>query len=90
VGVAALLVATRIGGIQDQIVDGVTGLLVDDPRDPVEESDQFVRAIRERPVYIIDRDTISRCGPRLVDALEEIVDVLYGEPAAAGESGSEL
>jgi trehalose synthase len=27
------VVATRIGGIQDQVVDGVTGLLVDDPAD---------------------------------------------------------
>jgi trehalose synthase len=27
------VVATRIGGIQDQIVDGVSGVLLDDPRD---------------------------------------------------------
>ncbi|MGH2787583.1 MAG: glycosyltransferase [Actinomycetota bacterium] len=27
------VVASRIGGIQDQIVDGVTGILIDDPRD---------------------------------------------------------
>jgi trehalose synthase len=27
------VVASRIGGIQDQIVDGQTGLLLDDPRD---------------------------------------------------------
>lgn len=27
------VVASRIGGIQDQIVDGVTGMLIDDPRD---------------------------------------------------------
>jgi trehalose synthase len=27
------VVASRIGGIQDQVVDGVTGLLLDDPRD---------------------------------------------------------
>lgn len=38
-----------------------------------------VRAIRKKRVYVLDRDTISRCGPRLVDALEEIVGVLYPE-----------
>jgi trehalose synthase len=27
------VVASRIGGIQDQVIDGVTGLLIDDPRD---------------------------------------------------------
>ncbi|HSC21454.1 MAG TPA: glycosyltransferase, partial [Solirubrobacterales bacterium] len=27
------LVASRVGGIQDQVVDGETGILVDDPRD---------------------------------------------------------
>jgi trehalose synthase len=27
------MVASRVGGIQDQIVHGVSGLLVDDPRD---------------------------------------------------------
>jgi trehalose synthase len=27
------VVASRVGGIQDQVVDGVTGLLIDDPRD---------------------------------------------------------
>jgi trehalose synthase len=35
------VVASRIGGIQDQIVDGETGLLVDDPSD----LDEFGRAI---------------------------------------------
>jgi trehalose synthase len=27
------VVATRVGGIEDQIEDGVTGVLVDDPQD---------------------------------------------------------
>jgi trehalose synthase len=35
------VVASRIGGIQDQIVHGETGLLVDDPKDP----DEFGRAL---------------------------------------------
>jgi trehalose synthase len=55
------VVASRIGGIQDQVVDGVTGLLLDDPsdlaafgeavtsllRDP-ERSEEMGRAARER------------------------------------------
>jgi iron complex transport system substrate-binding protein len=43
-----------------------------------------VRAIRRRRVHLLDRDTISRCGPRLVDALEEMVSLLYPDrfPAA--------
>lgn len=49
-----------------------------------------IRAVREGRVHIIDGDSISRCGPRLVDALEEIASVLYlreGEsPAAPGGS----
>ncbi len=28
------VLATRVGGIQDQIADGVSGVLLDDPRDP--------------------------------------------------------
>ena len=37
------VIASRAGGIQDQIVDGVTGLLLDDPRDLV----RFGRACEE-------------------------------------------
>ncbi len=50
-----------------------------------------VRAIREQRVHLIDGDKVSRCGPRLVDALEEIVSVLYPErfssPSLDIESG---
>ena len=41
------VVATRIGGIQDQIVDGVTGLLVDDPRDLVAYGRAVVELLEE-------------------------------------------
>jgi trehalose synthase len=37
------VVATRVGGIQDQIVDGESGVLVDDPRDLA----GYARALRE-------------------------------------------
>jgi iron complex transport system substrate-binding protein len=52
-----------------------------------------VRAIREKRIYLLNRDTISRCGPRLVDALEEIVAVVYPErfasPAVEVEAGEQ-
>jgi iron complex transport system substrate-binding protein len=36
-----------------------------------------VRAIRDKQVYLIDGDSVSRCGPRLLDALEEMMRVVY-------------
>lgn len=38
-----------------------------------------VKAIRDRQVYIIDGDSISRCGPRLLDAIEEMIRIAYPE-----------
>ncbi len=45
-----------------------------------------VSAVRHQRVHLLNRDTISRCGPRLVDALEEIVNVLYPELPASRSS----
>jgi len=36
-----------------------------------------VAAIRNRQVFIIDGDHISRCGPRLLDAVEEMIKLAY-------------
>jgi cobalamin transport system substrate-binding protein len=36
-------------------------------------------AVKNQRVYIIDGDSVSRCAPRLVDALEAVVKDLYGE-----------
>ena len=36
-----------------------------------------VSAIRDKRVHLIDGDKVSRCGPRLVDALEEIASALH-------------
>ncbi len=44
------IVASAVGGIVDQIVSGEHGLLVDDPRDPVEFG-QAVRRLLEDPPY---------------------------------------
>ncbi|HEU5062275.1 MAG TPA: glycosyltransferase [Solirubrobacterales bacterium] len=49
------VVASRVGGIQDQVVDGRTGLLVDDPRD----LPAFARAIES---ILSDRDRGAKMG----------------------------
>jgi trehalose synthase len=49
------VVASRVGGIQDQVVDGETGLLVDDPRD----LPAFARAIES---VIGDPDRCAEMG----------------------------
>lgn len=36
-----------------------------------------IRAVRENRIYLLDGDIVSRPGPRLVDALEEIAVALY-------------
>jgi iron complex transport system substrate-binding protein len=41
-----------------------------------------VTAIKQRRVYIVDGDHISRCGPRLLDAIEEMISLAY--PARVG------
>jgi trehalose synthase len=41
------VVASRIGGIQDQIVDGECGLLVDDPTDLKEYGERVVQMLRD-------------------------------------------
>jgi trehalose synthase len=43
------VVATRIGGIQDQVVNGKTGMLVDDPTDLAAFGDAIVHLLEERP-----------------------------------------
>ncbi len=73
------LVASRVGGIQDQVVDGETGVLVDDPRD----LPGFARAIE---AIAGDRDRCSAMGRAgrerirdnylAVDRLREYVDLL--------------
>lgn len=42
-----------------------------------------IKAVQEKQVYIIDGDQISRCGPRLLDAMEEIIRVSYPDLVTA-------
>jgi trehalose synthase len=73
------VVASRVGGIQDQVVDGDTGVLVDDPRD----LPGFARAIES---VLDDRGRCAEMGSAgrervrdnylAVDRLREYVDLL--------------
>ena len=36
-----------------------------------------ITAITRKQIYIINGDHVSRCGPRLLDALEEMIDAVY-------------
>ncbi len=38
-----------------------------------------VTAIKQKQVFIVDGDHISRCGPRLLDAIEEMISLAYPE-----------
>jgi trehalose synthase len=80
------VVASRVGGIQDQITDGRDGLLVDDPYD----LDEFAEVLRR---VIADGDLASRLGAaahaRVFDAflgdrhLGQYVDLFAGLVADA-------
>jgi trehalose synthase len=73
------VVASRVGGIQDQVEDGRTGILVDDPRD----LPAFARAIE---AVLADRNRCSEMGAAgrervrdnylAVDRLREYVDLV--------------
>lgn len=40
-----------------------------------------MRAVENQRIHVIDGDLISRCGPRMLDALEEIIRIVYPEVA---------
>lgn len=39
---------------------------------------QQVLAVKNKRIYAIDSDTVSRCGPRMLDALQQIIETVYG------------
>lgn len=48
-----------------------------------------VTAIKDKHVFIVNGDHISRCGPRLLDAIEEMISLAYpnvGVPPLGGQS----
>lgn len=40
-----------------------------------------ITAVRQKQIFLIDGDQVSRCGPRLLDALQQIVESVYQEAA---------
>jgi trehalose synthase len=58
------VVASRIGGIQDQIVHGETGLLLDDPRDLA----AYGGAVAD---LLVDRERMERMGERARERVRE-------------------
>jgi iron complex transport system substrate-binding protein len=38
-----------------------------------------IRAITNKRVFIINGDEVSRCGPRMLNALEQMIDAVYPE-----------
>ena len=81
------MVASRLGGIGDQIVDGDCGLLLDDPTD----LDAFMGRVRE---VLVDDDLANRLGlaarervrdqflgDRHLRQYVELFEVLLGDPA---------
>lgn len=51
---------------------------------------QNLSAVKKERIYLISGDEISRCGPRVLDALEEIVRVAYPEASASLPQGCNI
>jgi iron complex transport system substrate-binding protein len=49
-----------------------------------------VSAIKQKQVFIVDGDHISRCGPRLLDAIEEMITLAYPELAERDSLGRSI
>jgi iron complex transport system substrate-binding protein len=39
-----------------------------------------IPAVKNNRVHLVDRDKVSRAGPQIIDALEELVKILYPDP----------
>lgn len=45
-----------------------------------------IAAVRNKQVFFVDGDKVSRCGPRMLDALEEMIMAVYPEKLSQGLS----
>ena len=65
-----IVVVSKMGSMTD---GGVSSEITDNPIFSV------LNAVRNRQIYIIDADIVSRSGPRAVDGLEEYARILHPE-----------
>ena len=85
------VVASRIGGIQDQIIHGETGLLLDDARD-LEGFGEAVNRFLDDPAYARDVGEAAQnrvkeafLGPRHLMQYLELLEELIGRTASGSE-----
>jgi trehalose synthase len=77
------VVASRIGGIQDQIADGVSGVLLDDPRDLpayglavrrlLQDADRSTRLGLEARERVRDEFLAARSLMQYLDLIERLL-----------------
>lgn len=78
------IVASRVGGIEDQIEDGKSGLLIDDPTDLKALGDKVVRLLQDEPQALRlgeaarDRATRHFIAPRHLAQQAELVLAIAG------------
>ena len=83
------VVASRIGGIQEQVVDGVTGILLDDPRDLAEFGRAVLRLLNDddaaRVMGAAGRERVREqfLGPRHLGQYFDLIHTLLDRRASA-------
>ncbi len=80
------VVAVRAGGTIDAVVDGVTGILIDDPRDPEQLAAALIGVLTdpvlsERLGAAGRRHALDHTWERMADSVAELCDEVIGSPA---------
>ena len=66
-----ILVSSGTGMTEEEGHDVIKDYFMSEPRM------QGLKSVRDGHIYVIDTDVISRGGPRIVDALEEVATILH-------------